>query len=315
MASKYVYCSIKVTLMVVFLTTQVVLPDDDTPMPSDKTELGSWFQSNVGTLRKRKGSLDPKLVAAEEGAKVVKVMQDGSGEYKTISDALRSIPSGNTMRVILYIGPGNYHEKITVEKTKPFVTFYGKPGNMPNLTYDGTARQYGTVDSATLIVLSDYFVAANIIISNSAPRPDENSVGGQAVALRISGDKATFYNCELYGYQDTLLDDANRHFFKDCLIQGYVDYIFGSGKSLYVNCEIRTLGDEGFTFITAQARKNKQEDNGFSFVHCELTGTGSDTYLGRAWFGYSTVIFAYCNMANIFNKQAWSDNNHPEFDK
>jgi len=81
------------------------------------------------------------------------------------------------------------------------------------------------------------------------------------------------------------------------------------------NCEIRTLGDEGFTFITAQARKNKQEDNGFSFLHCELTGTGSDTYLGRAWFGYSTVIFAYCNMANIFNKQAWSDNNHLEFDK
>jgi len=81
------------------------------------------------------------------------------------------------------------------------------------------------------------------------------------------------------------------------------------------NCEIKTLGDEGLTFITAQARKNKQEDNGYVFVHCELTGTGSGSYLGRAWFGYSTVIYAYCNMGNIFNKEAWSNNNHPEYDK
>lgn len=71
------------------------------------------------------------------------------------------------------------------------------------------------------------------MVQNSAPRPD--GVGGdQAAALRISGDNAAFYNCKLYGFQDTLCDDRNRHFFKDCLIQGTVDFIFGSGKSLYL---------------------------------------------------------------------------------
>jgi len=151
--------------MVVFLTTSQVVLSDDSIMPPDKTQLGSWFSANVAPLDKRKSTLDSKLVAAEENATVVKVMQDGSGDFKTITDALKSIPSGNTQRVILYIGPGNYKEKITVEKTKPFITFYGDPGNMPNITYGGTAKQYGTVDSATLIVMSDYFVAANIIIS------------------------------------------------------------------------------------------------------------------------------------------------------
>ncbi|CAJ1932262.1 unnamed protein product [Sphenostylis stenocarpa] len=300
--------------MAVFVTTQVVLCDN-TPMTSDKTQLGSWFNIHVRPLSQRKGSLDPALVTAEEGAKVVKVRKDGHGQFKTIIDALKSIPSGNTKRVILHIGPGNYNEKITVEKTKPFVTFYGTPGQMPKISYGGTAKQYGTVDSATLIVLSDYFVAANVMILNSAPRPDLNTVGGQAAALRISGDKATFYNVHLYGYQDTVCDDAHRHFFKDCYIQGTVDYIFGSGKSLYVNCELRTLGDAMDTYITAQARKNKQEDNGYSFVHCELTGTGTGAYLGRAWFSHSTVVFAYCNMGNIFNKVAWSNNNHKEYDK
>ncbi|QCD90258.1 pectinesterase [Vigna unguiculata] len=314
MASKPTRFSIQLALMVVFLTTQVVL-SADTPMPSDKTQLGQWFSNNVKPLNNRKGTLDSQLVAAEQGKTIIKVRQDGKGQFKTITDALKSIPNGNKKRVILHIGPGTYKEKIVVPNNKPFITFYGTPGQMPTLTYGGTAKQYGTVESGTLSVLSDYFVGANIIIRNSAPRPGLNTVKGQAVALRISGDKATFYNCQIYSYQDTLLDDANRHFFKDCYIQGTVDYIFGSGKSLYVNCEIRTLGDSGLTFITAQARKSKKEDNGFSFVHCELTGTGTGAYLGRAWFGYSTVIFSYCNMGNIFNKAGWSNNNHKEYDK
>ena len=59
-------------------------------------------------------------------------------------------------------------------------------------------------------------------------------MGGQAVSLRISGDKAAFYNCKLIGFQDTLCDDRGNHFFKDCHIRGTVDFIFGSGKSLYL---------------------------------------------------------------------------------
>lgn len=58
-------------------------------------------------------------------------------------------------------------------------------------------------------------------------------VGAQAVAMRISGDKAAFYNCKFFGYQDTLCDDRGRHLFKDCLIRGTVDFIFGNGRSIY----------------------------------------------------------------------------------
>ncbi|KAG5059665.1 hypothetical protein JHK87_000694 [Glycine soja] len=315
MASRTICFTIQVTLVVAFLTTKVVLSDDTVPIPANKAQLGEWYNTNVGPLDQRKSTVDPALVTAEEGAKVVKVMQDGSGEFKTITDAIKSIPSGNTKRVIIYIGAGNYNEKIKIEKTKPFVTLYGVPEKMPNLTFGGTAQQYGTVDSATLIVESDYFVAANIMISNTAPRPDPKTPGGQAVALRISGDKAAFYNCKMYGFQDTICDDRNRHFFKDCLIQGTMDYIFGSGKSLYVSTELRTLGDNGITVIVAQARKSETEDNAYSFVHCDVTGTGTGTFLGRAWMSHPRVVFAYSNMSDIVNKLGWSNNNHPEHDK
>lgn len=155
----------KMAVLVVLLAATVVFSDDATPIPSDKSQLAAWFKDNVKPYNDQKNMLDAPLVVAEAGAKVVKVMKDGTGEFKTITDAIKSIPSGNTKRVIVYIGSGTYNEKIRIERTKPFVTLYGAPGSMPNLTYDGTAHQYGTVDSATLIVESDYFVAANIIIS------------------------------------------------------------------------------------------------------------------------------------------------------
>lgn len=315
MTSRTRNSTIQVALIIAFLIAKVAQSDDTVPIPADKAQVETWFNTNVGPLDQRKSTLDPGLVAAEGGAKVVKVMQDGSGEFKTITDAINSIPTGNTMRVIVYIGAGNYNEKIKIERTKPFITLYGVPENMPNLTFAGTAQQYGTVDSATLIVESDYFVAANIIISNTAPRPDGKAPGAQAVALRISGDKAAFYNCKVYGFQDTVCDDRNRHFFKDCLIQGTVDYIFGSGKSLYLKTELRTLGDNGITIIVAQARKTDAEDNGYSFVHCDVTGTGTGTFLGRTWMSHAKVVFAYSTMSSAVSKEGWSNNQHPEMEK
>jgi hypothetical protein len=112
--------------------------------------------------------LDEHLKAAEVGAvRVVRVRKDGTGDFKTITDAVNSIPSGNMRRVVVWIGMGEYREKITVDMSKRFVTFYGeRNGNendlMPIITYDATALHYGTLDSATVAVDADYFVAVNV---------------------------------------------------------------------------------------------------------------------------------------------------------
>ena len=55
-------------------------------------------------------------------------------------------------------------EKVKIDSTKPFVTFYGSSNNMPMMSFDGTAAKFGTVDNATLIVKAYYFMLVNIIV-------------------------------------------------------------------------------------------------------------------------------------------------------
>lgn len=108
--------------------------------------------------------LEPKLVQAESKPRIVTVRQDGTGDFKTIMDAVNTIPEGNTQRTILRIAPGFYKEKVFVNRSKPFVTFYGDdPRSNPVISYGATAAQVGTWDSATVAVESEYFMAANII--------------------------------------------------------------------------------------------------------------------------------------------------------
>ncbi|PPS03074.1 hypothetical protein GOBAR_AA17596 [Gossypium barbadense] len=197
----------------------------------------------------------------------------------------------------------------------------GDPKNMSNFTFDGTAKQHGTIDSATLITESSYFVGANLNIVNTAPRPDGKLEGAQAVALRVSGDKSAFYNCKIIGFQDTLCDDRGNHFFKDFHIRGTVDFIFGSGTSLYLksgmhNSEIfmerDPEGDPKSAVITAQARESSSEDTGYSFVHGRITGIAKDLFLGRAWMSCPRVVYYYTEMDEIVHPSGWSSNCQPE---
>nr|KJB51349.1 hypothetical protein B456_008G213000 [Gossypium raimondii] len=197
-------------------------------IPADKRQVNAWFEGIIKPVKERGNSLDPELIQAESNPKVIKVRQGGGGEFNSVKKAIESVALGNTKRVIISIGPGVYKEKIKIERGKPFITLLGNPKNMPNLTFGGTAKEYGTVNSATLIAESNYFVAANLNIVNSAPKPERGkTVGGQAVALRVSGDRSAIYNCNIYGFQDTLCDDKGNHFFKDCYVSGTVDFIFG----------------------------------------------------------------------------------------
>ncbi|KAJ9140060.1 hypothetical protein P3X46_030747 [Hevea brasiliensis] len=299
------------TILAIVLAAITVTADDATPIPDTPDGIQAWFDANIKPLADRAGTLEKALEAAEATPKTIKVRADGSGEFKTITDAVKSIPTGNKERVIVDIGPGTYTEKVTIERDKPFITFLGPP-DKATLAFGGTAAEYGTVYSATLQVDSDFFVASNLIIQNTAPRPDGKRAGAQAVAFRIGGNMAAFYNVKMLGFQDTLCDDKGFHFFKDCYIEGTVDFIFGSGKSIYLQTEIRVLADAEQTVITAQARETEAQDVGYCFVHCSITGTGTGALLGRAWMPMPRVVFAYTSMAEVINPEGWSSNNHPE---
>ncbi|KAI3900399.1 hypothetical protein MKW92_028245 [Papaver armeniacum] len=281
------------------------------PIPAQKASLQSWFAANILPYEKREADLDPTLATAEKNVVIIKVRKDGSGQFKTVTEAIKSVPKANTKRTIIWIGPGSYKEKLTVERDQPFVTFYGDPKNMPTLTFDGTAKPIYLL----YLVNSDFFMAVNINFENSSPMPIlGKSDGAQAVALTLVGTKAAIYNCKFKGFQDTLSDLRGNHFYKDCYIEGMADFIFGNAKTIYLNTEIKVIWDEGGV-ITAHGREKPSEDTGFAFIHCSISGVSNGkTHLGRLWKPYGKTVFLYTDMSSVVNPEGWSDNGKPGVD-
>ncbi|XP_004305898.1 PREDICTED: probable pectinesterase 15 [Fragaria vesca subsp. vesca] len=194
---------------------------------------------------------------------------------------------------------------------KPNITFQGEGYLWTVIAWNDTAKSsYSTKLSASVHVAGANFIAKNISFKNTAPPPEPGVDDAQAVALRVSGDKAAFWGCGFYGYQDTLNDENGRHYFKDCYIQGTVDYIYGNGQSFYENCQLITIAAAGsIAYITAHGRSNtvRVENTcaGFAFVSCTIDGSGI-VWLGRECRRFARVVFANTYMSNIITPEGWN---------
>ncbi|KAK9697585.1 hypothetical protein RND81_08G046900 [Saponaria officinalis] len=235
-----------------------------------------------------------------------------TGDFTTIQDAIDSLPIINLVRVVIKVKAGTYEEKVNIPALKSFVSIEGEGADKTIVQWGDTAhtlgpngRPLGTYGSATFAVNSPYFTAKNITFKNTTPAPPPGAVGMQAVALRISADTAAFIGCKFLGAQDTLYDHLGRHYYKDCYIEGTVDFIFGNALSLFEGCHVHAVA-QNYGAVTAQGRSSMLDDTGFSFVNCKVTGSGV-LYLGRAWGPFSRVIFAYTFMDNIILPKGWYD--------
>ncbi|KAL8456706.1 hypothetical protein ACS0TY_034811 [Phlomoides rotata] len=247
---------------------------------------------------------------------------NGCCNFTTVQAAVDAVGVMSMKRNIIWINNGIYFEKVIVPKSKPNITFQGQGYTSTAIVWNDTANSaHGTFYSASVQVFSSNFIAKNISFMNVAPMPGPGAVGAQAVALRIAGDEAAFWGCGFFGAQDTLHDDRGRHYFKDCYIQGSIDFIFGNGKSFYEDCRMTSIaspvaaGGRGVNgAVTAQGRGSKDENSGFAFVKCSIGGTGR-IWLGRAWRPFSTAVFAYTTMSDIIAPEGWNDFNDPTRDQ
>ncbi|XVF70863.1 hypothetical protein PTKIN_Ptkin11bG0196600 [Pterospermum kingtungense] len=250
-------------------------------------------------------------------SRVIIVDKDGGGDSVTVQGAIDMVPENNKQRVKIYILPGIYREKVTVPRCKPYISLVGNESQMSStiISWNNKASDrgrnggsLGTYKSASVTIESDYFCATEITFENTViAAPGE--YGKQAVALRITGDKAMFYKVKVVGAQDTLLDESGSHYFYQCYIQGSVDFIFGKSRSLYQDCLITSTAKK--TGAIAAHRRDSPDDNtGFSFVNCIINGTGK-IYLGRAWGNYSRAIYSNCYLDNVILPAGWSDWNNP----
>ena len=241
------------------------------------------------------------VVVDGQPSKPIVVAADGSGDFTKIQQAVDRVPENNTRPIVIQIKPGVYQEQVRVSSGKRFVTFRGEDARKTVITYRLSAQQAGSTRLAfTVLVKANDFRAENVTFENSY------GTGSQAVALFVDAERATFENCRFLGWQDTLFVNGGRHFFKDCYIEGHVDYIFGTASAVFENC---TIHSKGAGYVTAHYRTSNEENTGFVFVRCRLTGqdTGAGVYLGRPWRPYARVVFIDAWLDSHIKPEGWDN--------
>jgi pectinesterase len=240
------------------------------------------------------------------------VAADGSGQFTNLQTAIMSVPSGSrTSPVVIHLKPGTYKELIYIQREKRYFRLVGEDPATTVVTFDlyaGLTNFDGkiitTFRTPSTVIDADDFVAENITFENSA------GTVGQALAIRVDGDRAVFRNCRFLGWQDTILLNRGRQYFENCYICGHVDFIFGAATAWFEKCHIQCLGDG---YITA-ASTPVDQPYGFVFSHCKITGDQPDTrtYLGRPWRIYASTIFLNTEMSDVVRPAGWNDWKKPE---
>ena len=265
--------------------------------------------------------LDENPEAGESKFNAV-VSADGSGTHTNLQDAINAAPDNGTNIFSILIKPGTYPGQIIVPKTKKHLQFAGEELEKTILTYSFNVNE--TDPDANLkfrgtgvVVLGDDFHAENITMQNTS------GDHGQALALRVDGDRAVFNHCRMLGWQDTLMVNNDRQYFTNCYIEGRVDFIYGSAVAVFDHCEIHSKNGG---HITA-ANTSQDDPFGFVFMNCKLTGdpkpwisaagipanTNSPPKadLGRPWRPYASVTYLNCELGDHIKPEGWNNWRNP----
>ncbi|KAK9131553.1 hypothetical protein Sjap_012040 [Stephania japonica] len=268
----------------------------------DKEGTPSWMtREQRRMLKGQPVNLKPNVVVAK----------DGSGDFKTISDALAKIPPKFDGQYVIYVKEGIYNETVVVEMNMENITMYGDGSQKTIVTgsknfVDGV----GTFRTASFAALGDGFIGKALGFRNTAG-PEKH----QAVALRVQSDRSVFVNCRMEGYQDTLYVQTHRQFYRSCVIAGTVDFIFGDAAVIFQNCLIvvRKPLDGQQNIVTAQGRSDGHETTGIVIQNCKIQPDEKlisekskiKSYLGRPWKEYSRTIIMESTIDDLINAAGW----------
>jgi pectinesterase len=243
------------------------------------------------------------------------VAQDGSGNFRTIQEAVNAVRdlSDKSSHVTIHIRKGVYREKLVIPSWKTHISLVGESRESTIITWDdfsgkpnagGTDAfklpKFSTYTSYTVLVQGNDILMDSLTIENTAGRV------GQAVALHVEGDRFVIRNSSILGNQDTLYatKEGSRQYFENCLIAGTTDFIFGEAIALFRNCTIKSLVN---SFITAASTREGQAF-GYVFIDCKLIAdtAAKKVFLGRPWRPFAQTVFLNCEMGSHIVPEGWN---------
>ena len=156
-------------------------------------------------------SLAAQAAGKYDNPDTIVVARDGTGEFRTIDEAIEVCRAFMDYHKVIYVKNGIYKEKLIIPQWLQNIEICGESAEKTIITYDdhanvrvtlGTAeartQPMGTFRTYTLKIEANAITLKNLTIENNSARL------GQAVALHTEGDRLVFINCRFIGHQDTI---------------------------------------------------------------------------------------------------------------
>ena len=225
------------------------------------------------------------------------VAKDGSGDHTTLQDAINAAPIGRAKPWLIFVKNGDYTEHIDIPANKPYLHIIGQDRNKTVVKDDklcGGDNPLHVSVGATVVVNADNIFFENITLENSYGH--EKQAGPQALALNTGGDRIALNNVRLLSYQDTWITTStqkNRHYIKNSLIEGAVDFIYNGGD-VFLDGDTLEINRPSGGYIVAP---NHTADTKWGYVFMNnvirpLKGMNvTDVWLGRPWHGTPKTVF------------------------
>ncbi|GAB2301104.1 hypothetical protein Dimus_035137 [Dionaea muscipula] len=257
-------------------------------------------------------SRDRKLLGAEDVQPDAVVAQDGSGNYKTLEEAVASAPNNSRTRYVIYVKKGTYKVvHLVIASNKRNIMLVGDGMDLTIITGSLNFVDNGsTFASATVAATGDGFMARDIWFQNTAG-PEKH----QAVALRVGADESVIYRCKIEAYQDSLYPHSQRQFYRDSIAIGTIDFVFGNAAAVFQNCKLiaRKPMAHQSNMVTAQGREDPNQNTGYSIQNCEIIASSDlepvkgsfKTYLGRPWKTYSRTVVMQSYIGDLIDPAGW----------
>ncbi|MDD4991242.1 MAG: pectinesterase family protein [Paludibacter sp.] len=246
------------------------------------------------------------------------VAADGTGDYTSIQTALNACPDNE--RSIVFVKNGIYDEQVALgtktTASKKLISLIGESYGGVIITHNQYRASSGSPtyeDICTVKLYANDFYAENITIRNLA-------TAGMAEALYTAGDRQTFKNCQVLGYQDAYrAKKSARSYFKNSLLQGAVDFIYAGGTVFFDDCTINCIKGGGYIVAPEDCVKSvaatatttgKALNLEFIFRNCNITANSdvadNSFTLGRPWNINSGAYYLNCKLGSHIKAAGWT---------
>ena len=197
------------------------------------------------------------------------VAADGSGDYKTLTEAINQLPYYNYQRLVIFVKNGVYNEKIRLEQD--YITIQGESRDSTIIEYaqlrENWIKNPDIIGPAVINIEADDIVLDNLTIRNTQPE-----LGPHAFAILGTGTRTIITNCSvrskggdtvsLWNYKHGMYYHAN------CYFEGCVDFVCPRGWCYIKDSEFHQLKKTATLWHAGVDDKNKK----FVLNNCSFTG-------------------------------------------